>query len=327
MTKQPTPLKMLVSANITLWEGNLVQNLFATLSEKIMKKPVLTIFCAILVIIFFVAGVTQIRMATGNETFIKTDSDIYRDNLQMEETFGGENVVIHFKTEDLTKLFTVENVHRFDKLERLLLANENVYSVIGPATTVRHITEKQMGTMAPALPTNQDTLEMILYDDGNLRPMFAQMVINYHNAMLMVRLIGNAPDSQVEEVVALINHTLDNDPLQNTTVTVTGKPILDIALRTEMRSSMQKMVISALIFMIIIVSVVFRVRWRLFPLVVNFAAVVATMGLMSHLGIPMTMVSMAAFPILIGLGIDYSIQFHNRYEEEFMVEEANHNEI
>jgi hypothetical protein len=31
---------------------------------------------------------------------------------------------------------------------------------------------------------------------------------------------------------------------------------------------------------------------------------------------------MAAFPILIGLGIDYSIQFHNRYEEEFMSEEA-----
>ena len=31
---------------------------------------------------------------------------------------------------------------------------------------------------------------------------------------------------------------------------------------------------------------------------------------------PMTMVSMAVFPILIGLGIDYSIQFQNRYEEE-----------
>jgi hydrophobe/amphiphile efflux-3 (HAE3) family protein len=33
----------------------------------------------------------------------------------------------------------------------------------------------------------------------------------------------------------------------------------------------------------------------------------------------MTMVSMAVFPILIGLGIDYSIQFQNRYEEEHSV--------
>ncbi len=37
------------------------------------------------------------------------------------------------------------------------------------------------------------------------------------------------------------------------------------------------------------------------------------MGIMS---VPMTMVSMAVFPILIGLGIDYSIQLQNRYEEE-----------
>lgn len=37
---------------------------------------------------------------------------------------------------------------------------------------------------------------------------------------------------------------------------------------------------------------------------------------MGTINVPMTMVSMAVFPILIGLGIDYSIQFQNRYEEE-----------
>ena len=39
--------------------------------------------------------------------------------------------------------------------------------------------------------------------------------------------------------------------------------------------------------------------------------------MMGFLQIPLTMVSMAAFPILIGLGIDYAIQFQNRIEEEF----------
>ena len=37
---------------------------------------------------------------------------------------------------------------------------------------------------------------------------------------------------------------------------------------------------------------------------------------MGTMSVPMTMVSMAVFPILIGLGIDYSIQLQNRYEEE-----------
>jgi len=38
---------------------------------------------------------------------------------------------------------------------------------------------------------------------------------------------------------------------------------------------------------------------------------------MGFLKLPLTMVSIAAFPILIGLGIDYAIQFQNRIEEEF----------
>jgi hydrophobe/amphiphile efflux-3 (HAE3) family protein len=37
---------------------------------------------------------------------------------------------------------------------------------------------------------------------------------------------------------------------------------------------------------------------------------------MGYVKIPMSMVTMSAFPILIGVGIDYAIQFHNRLEEE-----------
>ena len=37
---------------------------------------------------------------------------------------------------------------------------------------------------------------------------------------------------------------------------------------------------------------------------------------MGWLNIGLTMVSMAVFPVLIGLGIDYSIQFQSRYTEE-----------
>src|SRR5665811_1379849 len=40
---------------------------------------------------------------------------------------------------------------------------------------------------------------------------------------------------------------------------------------------------------------------------------------MKFLSVPTTMVSMAVFVILIGLGIGYSIQFHNGYEEEITV--------
>ena len=57
-------------------------------------------------------------------------------------------------------------------------------------------------------------------------------------------------------------------------------------------------------------------RWGLLPLPVVLLGIVFTFGFMGYAGVPMTMVSMAAFPVLIGIGIDYAIQFHNRMEEE-----------
>jgi hypothetical protein len=65
---------------------------------------------------------------------------------------------------------------------------------------------------------------------------------------------------------------------------------------------------------------VFSVRgffaWRWLPLGVVLIAIIYTFGAMGFLSIPITIVSMAVFPIIIGLGVDYAIQFHNRYDEE-----------
>jgi predicted RND superfamily exporter protein len=89
-----------------------------------------------------------------------------------------------------------------------------------------------------------------------------------------------------------------------------------------MQESIQKMMGTALIIMIVVLFFVFKVRWRLLPLLIVLIAVIGTVGLMGWLQIPITMVSMAVFPILIGLGIDYGIQFHNRYAEEMAEEDA-----
>ena len=58
------------------------------------------------------------------------------------------------------------------------------------------------------------------------------------------------------------------------------------------------------------------------PLPVVLLGIIYTFGAMGYIGISLSMVSMAAFPILIGVGIDYAIQFHNRLEEELHKSES-----
>ncbi len=75
------------------------------------------------------------------------------------------------------------------------------------------------------------------------------------------------------------------------------------------------LLIAALLVMAVALMVIFRSRLRLLPLVIALAAAGITFGLTSLLGGTLTMASIAVLPILIGLAVDYAIQFQSRTEE------------
>ncbi len=170
--------------------------------------------------------------------------------------------------------------------------------------------------MEPGLPKVQDELDLMLYEDGNLRPIFTNVVLDESNAMMIVKLEGGIADSQKETIIDSLKAALAAEEFDTLSYVVSGKPVLDASLKAEMKINMMTMVAFALFIMLIVLALVFKVRWRMLSLAVVAVSVVATLGFMGWISVPVTMVSMAVFPILIGLGIDYSIQFHNRYEED-----------
>ncbi len=62
--------------------------------------------------------------------------------------------------------------------------------------------------------------------------------------------------------------------------------------------------------MVLILVFLFRVRWRLLPLLVVLVGVIWAFGLAGYLGIPLTIVTIAGLPVMLGIGIDYAIQMH-----------------
>src|SRR4029077_11044381 len=66
---------------------------------------------------------------------------------------------------------------------------------------------------------------------------------------------------------------------------------------------------------------VFRNRFRLLPLAVALAATGITLRLLALLGATLTMGPIPVLPILIGLGVDYGIQFQARAQEARMIAE------
>lgn len=171
--------------------------------------------------------------------------------------------------------------------------------------------------MVANIPTTQEELDTILYDeDLSLRTIFDDVIVDDNHNMMVVKLQGNLEDGHKDLIHADLSAALENEGFENISFLVSGKPVLDSSLRTEMKSNIKIMVALAVALMFVILLLVFHVRWRVLSLGIIFVSVIATLGFMGIMSIPMTMVSMAVFPILIGLGIDYSIQLQNRYEEE-----------
>ena len=80
----------------------------------------------------------------------------------------------------------------------------------------------------------------------------------------------------------------------------------------------------AVVIMVVILLVLFQVRWRLLPLLVVLVGVIWAFGLAGYLGIPLTIVTIAGLPVMLGIGIDYAIQMHARVEEEVVIDRAEH---
>jgi len=285
-----------------------MEKIFKWIGRLIEKMPVKTLLATILIFAILIAGVSNMQLATGNETMVKVDNEVYISNLQMEDSFGGDSILILFTDNTEGNLLSSENLQKMWNVQKGFIDEENIFSFMSPATLVYQ--------MMSAIPENQAQLNMILYDGNELRSIFSDVVIDDNNCLMVVKLQGNLEDEYKDQIINNLTTSLEAEEFDNISYIISGKPVLDLSLRSEMKTNMLMMVGLAVLIMFIVLALVFKVKWKMLSLGIILVSVIATLGFMGILSIPITMVSMAVFPILIGLGIDYSIQFHNRYEEE-----------
>ena len=134
-----------------------------------------------------------------------------------------------------------------------------------------------------------------------------------------MRLKPDLSEAQRRRAIELVRGAVAMKEWQLTdgaTYRVTGAPVVVEDLAAALTDSLLRLLVVALLVMAIVLALVFRSRLRLLPLAVALAAVAITFGAMSLLGASLTMASIAVLPVLLGLGVDYAIQYQARVEEE-----------
>ncbi len=157
----------------------------------------------------------------------------------------------------------------------------------------------------------------VLYDsEGTVNQTMQSFIPDDEHALIIVTPRGNMDDEEALQAAKDIEDFFSVRPLAKVNTTVIASTKLVDAISKSMGKNFAILLGLSIVVMIVILLVMFRVRWRLLSLVMVGVAALWTFGLMGYFSVPITMATMAVLPILIGLGIDFSIQFHNRYQEE-----------
>jgi hydrophobe/amphiphile efflux-3 (HAE3) family protein len=172
---------------------------------------------------------------------------------------------------------------------------------------------------------NPEWNSFLIYDnEGDIRKALRPFFPDEQHAQMVVRLPGNTDIDTEGEAAAVVEEATEALQFEGATVTTTGAPILLRDLNDYLTGGMLMLGAIAVGFMIIILLVFFDVRWRLLPLGVILVALIWAFGLAGYLGIPLTIVTIAGLPVMLGIGIDYAIQVHARVEEEVIIDRDPH---
>lgn len=264
----------------------------------------------ILVILSF-QGSQYIEMASGTETQVSKDSQLYKDYDHLFlNYFSTESLVVMVDGDDVKSSAMMKAA---DRLAYQMEMVPGVTTISSPASILKQINYKLNGrTRVPESDTEvQELIEAYPEYFEALMPDETHMLIS-------VGIEGSATDTQKEDILnALEISAKEANFPPGYNLIITGHPALLLDINKEMSQSMGVLLGIAALLMVVVLFLVFRhVRWGLLPLPVVLLGIVFTFGFMGYTGVPMTMVSMSAFPVLIGIGIDYAIQFHSRMEEE-----------
>ena len=152
---------------------------------------------------------------------------------------------------------------------------------------------------------------------GTPKERFGYLFPNRDAAQIIVRLRPDLTDAERHQAIGLFGKAV-SDPrfkLSDGSYVVTGAPVVVDAGARELRNQTLLLLGVAGVVMALTLLLILPRPLRLLPLGVALAAGSLTLGLVALLGGSLTVGAIAMLPVLVGLAVDYAIQFQARFNE------------
>jgi hydrophobe/amphiphile efflux-3 (HAE3) family protein len=170
--------------------------------------------------------------------------------------------------------------------------------------------------------TNRNFVSTLVFDSskpaGTPKQRFAYLFPGPHAALVSVRLRAGLSESQRTHTIGLIRRAVAMPQWQlqhGESYLVTGEPVIVADLTSSITHSIELLLIAVVCVMAATLGLVLSWRARLLPLAVALLATALTFAALSLAGGSVAMAQVAVLPVLMGLAVDYAVQFQARAQE------------
>ena len=283
----------------------MIQQIFEGIAKTIIRPKLVA---GLILVLFCIGlyGMTTLVMQTGWETYVDKDSPAGAIQEKYNQDYTSSVIILIIEAGDP---LSPEVLSYVDNLETDLRQQQNVKSV-------QSITDVLKAYNGGTLPSSRAETERIV----NSLPESTRALVYPSNVLTLVqiKITPGLSDTVQKSVLTNAGNVVDASTAPpGVKVELSGSPAFSQQMSSGLMSNMGILIGGALILMIITMGILFSyVRHRFMPVLLVAIGLVTSLGLMGLFGINLNMAVVGAFPVLIGLGIDYAIQFHARFDEE-----------
>jgi|WetSurMetagenome_2_1015567.scaffolds.fasta_scaffold00143_19 uncharacterized protein len=286
------------------------------LSDFVIKRPSRVLLISVLVLVMISGGVFRLRTDTNQENYFPSKHPVRQASDLINSKFGGSQTISVMVSGDIKDPQVMQWI---DRLTIDLKKQNGVGNVFSISDVVREMTRALYDKGEKGYDMIPSTYEAIaqmfeLYNMSGSPDDLAQLM-NFENteAHILIRL--SRPDNDViKSIRTFIGSRIKE---VNARVTVGGYAIIMADFARKIISGQISSLLFALVTVFVLLAIIFRsFKGGLIGSIPLAASIIIQFGVMGISGIALDAATALLSSIMIGVGVDFTIQYLWRYNNE-----------
>ncbi|MBS4015336.1 MAG: RND family transporter [Candidatus Latescibacteria bacterium] len=288
-----------------------VSSLFTRCESVILKNTKLIVVLTIIVALISIFGIPRIKRASDLVGFFKSSSQIRISEQFMKNNFGGSVPIQILVSGDIQDPLVLKEMK---KITDFLQSQQDIYNPQSIADLIEEMSYViGEGKIIPDSKAKVANLWFLLEGEEVVNQM-----VNHDKSEAVIQAMVVSTQAEpsrhmIENIRAFLNRA-------DTTIAcfaLTGSPVIyDRLDKSLVKSQFQSLIIAILLVFICLTLMLGSFWGGLIGLAPILLTLLIIFGFMGYAKIPLDVATVLVGSVSIGIGIDYSIHFLNRYRKE-----------